>query len=156
MSVFASRAVRYGFLAFVVLSMTACVSTRNRHGFVPERNEETLEALVGVDTQESVLARYGEPSVRPTLDGDTWYYMTFTTNARAFFRTRTTTRNVVAFQFDDEGTVVAVNEFGLEDGVPVNLVDRETPSRGKELSILEQLLGTVGQLPLPEEEAPGQ
>ncbi|MGV6800495.1 MAG: outer membrane protein assembly factor BamE domain-containing protein [bacterium] len=138
------------------LLLSACVSTRARHGFVAEANEAELEAQVGIDSKDSVLARYGEPSIRPTLDEEAWYYVTFTTNARAFYRTRTTNRNVVAFRFDENDMVKAVDRFELKDGIPVNLVDRETPSRGKELSILEQLLGTVGQLPITEEQGPGQ
>jgi len=31
--------------------------------------------------------------------------------------------------------------------VPVNYVDRKTPTRGRELSVLEQIFGTIGRLP---------
>lgn len=130
-----------------ILTLTACVSTRSRHGFIMERGETELSAEVGIDSRESVLARYGEPTLRPALNDNTWYYVTTTTNARAFLRTRTTNRNVVAFHFNPEGTVTAIDNYGLEDGMDVNLVGRETPTRGKELTFWEQLLGSVGQLP---------
>lgn len=143
-------------LTLGAIALSACVSTRSRHGFVAEANEQELEAQSGIDTKESVIARYGEPSIRPEMNDKSWYYVTFTTNSRAFYRTRTTTREVVAFKFDEEGVVTGVDRFALEDGIPVNIVDRETPSRGKELSVLEQLLGTVGQLPITEEQGPGQ
>ncbi|WP_036766615.1 outer membrane protein assembly factor BamE [Parvularcula oceani] len=137
----------------MVLLAAGCVSTRARHGYVIERGESALEAQVGVDTRESVLARYGEPSVRPALSDDVWYYITSATNSRAFYNTETTQRQVVAFAFDDDGQVTGVETYDLSDGRSVDLVDRETPTRGKELSFLEQLIGGVGQLPGPQDEA---
>ncbi len=139
--------------ALMVLLAAGCVSTRARHGYVIERGESALEAQVGVDTRESVLARYGEPSVRPALSDDVWYYITSATNSRAFYNTETTQRQVVAFAFDEDGQVTGVETYDLSDGRSVDLVDRETPTRGKELSFLEQLIGGVGQLPGPQDEA---
>lgn len=139
--------MRIVFVLFATFVLTACVSTRTRHGYVIERGETQLEALPGVDTKDSVLARYGEPSMRAVLSDDVWYYMSSDTNTRAFYLTETMKREVVAFSFDDQGSVLAVNSYSLEDGSDVNLVDRVTRTRGKELSILEQLVGGVGQAP---------
>ena len=134
-------------LITVVVALAACVSTRARHGYIIERGENELTAEAGVDTKTSVLARYGEPSIVPSLNNNTWYYISSTSNARAYYQTQTTTRTVVAFNIDTDGKVTEVNEFNLKDGMQIELVDRETPTRGKELSILEQLVGNVGQLP---------
>ena len=56
-------------------------------------------------------------------------------------------RRIVAIEFDDGGTVSNVEEYDLADGRNVNLVGRETPTRGRELTILEQLFGNIGRLP---------
>ena len=144
--------VRNIVLLVMVLVLSACVSTRSRHGFLAERGETEIIAEVGVDTKDSVLARYGEPSVRPALNNDTWYYITTTTNARAFYNARTTNRAITAFQFDPQtGSVTEVVKYSLDDAINVNLVDRETPTKGKELSFWEQLMGSVGTIPLPQE-----
>ena len=37
--------------------------------------------------------------------------------------------------------------YDIEDGQVVDYVARETPTRGRELGILEQLFGTIGRLP---------
>ncbi|MEM6650349.1 MAG: outer membrane protein assembly factor BamE [Pseudomonadota bacterium] len=126
---------------------TACVSTRDRHGYVIERGETELEALAGIDTKESVLARYGEPSTRAVLTDDVWYYMSSASNTRAFYRTEIMRREVIAFSFDEEGIVKTVDRYTLADGKDVNMVNRVTRTRGKELTVLEQLIGGVGQLP---------
>ncbi|MCB9955456.1 MAG: outer membrane protein assembly factor BamE [Parvularculaceae bacterium] len=130
-----------------VVSLSGCVAVRSSHGYVLERGEEGLDAKVGLDTKESVLARYGEPSLIGTFDQNAWYYMTSFDTARAFFRPKTQRREIIAFQFDDEGVVKNVGFYDLSDGMDVSMVSRVTPTRGKELTFWEQLLGNVGQLP---------
>ena len=124
-----------------------CVSVRTAHGYVLERGETSLTAREGVDTEESILARYGEPSMRGTFGRKAWYYMSSRDAARAFFRPETTKQQVVAFYFDDTGVVSAVEEIDLAETLKVSMNAKETPTRGKELSFWEQLLGNVGQLP---------
>ena len=82
-----------------------------------------------------------------TFDTNAWYYMTSQERSRAFFRPKTTIREVVAFKFDDSGSVTDVQTYTLADGMNIKMVSRETPTRGKELTFWEQLLGNVGQLP---------
>ena len=42
------------------------------------------------------------------------------------------------------GKVTELRNYGIEDGQVIALVDRETPSRGKELSFLQQVFGNIG------------
>ncbi|MHA7872503.1 MAG: outer membrane protein assembly factor BamE [Hyphococcus sp.] len=147
-------------VAFVLLSaalLQACVSVRSNHGYVLERDQTELTAEVGLDTKESVLAKYGEPSMIGTFDRNAWYYMNSSDTARAFFKPETQRRTIIAFRFDQEGVVENVEQLDLEDGEDIRLVSRVTPTRGKELNFWEQLLGNVGQLPgAPGARAPGQ
>ena len=68
-------------------------------------------------------------------------------------------RNVVAISFDKESEVVkSVNSYTLKDGKVIAFNGRETPTRGRELTILEQILGNVGRgsmLPQEDEGVPG-
>ncbi len=139
--------VRFGCVAAMAIIVSGCTTMRDRHGYVIERGETELEAAAGIDTKESVLARYGEPSVRPAIGDETWYYISANTKNRAFYNEQTTSRTIVAFNFDQDGVVTNIDEYTLEDGEKINLVDRVTRTRGKELSFLEQLVGGVGQLP---------
>ncbi|MEE2691904.1 MAG: outer membrane protein assembly factor BamE [Pseudomonadota bacterium] len=129
------------------LLLDGCVSVRTSHGYLLERGETKLTAEPGFDTKDSVLARYGEPSMIGTFDPDSWYYMTSADAARAFFKPKATYRAIVAFHFDDEGVVKEVENLDLSDGMDVKIASRTTPTRGKELSFWEQLLGNVGKLP---------
>lgn len=139
--------VRVLAFAAVVAALSGCVSNRSAHGYVLERGETALTGLVGVDSKDSVLAKYGEPSLIGTFDRNAWYYLSSLDASRAFFRPETTARTVVSFHFDDKGMVKEVNTIELADAVDVKMASKTTPTRGKSLGFWEQLLGTVGQLP---------
>lgn len=146
-------------ITLCVLSVQSCVSVRSNHGYVLERGQTELVAEPGFDTKESVLAKFGEPSMIGTFNRDAWYYLHSTDQTRAFFNAKTRQRYVVAFHFDENGTVTEQVEYDLADSMNVNMVSRETPTRGKELSFWEQVLGNVGQLPAgigEEAPVPGQ
>ena len=55
-----------------------------------------LAAIVGVDSKESVLAKYGEPSLIGTFDRNAWYYVSALDASRAFFRPKTTARTCLS------------------------------------------------------------
>ena len=139
--------VRVLAFAAALAALSGCVSNRSAHGYVLERGETGLSALVGVDSKDSVLAKYGEPSLIGTFDRNAWYYVSALDASRAFFRPKTTARSVVAFHFDEAGLVKEVKTVDLADAVDVKVASRTTPTRGKELGFWEQLLGNVGQLP---------
>jgi outer membrane protein assembly factor BamE (lipoprotein component of BamABCDE complex) len=141
------RLVRYFAFAAALTALSGCISNRSAHGYVLERGETELDARVGIDTKDSVLAKYGEPSLIGTFDRNAWYYLSALDASRAFFRPQTTARTVVAFHFDGDGKVAKVDHVELADAVDVKMASRTTPTRGKELGFWEQLLGTVGQLP---------
>lgn len=130
-----------------IASLSGCISYRTAHGYVLERGETSLNAQVGLDTKESILAKYGEPSLIGTFDRNAWYYVSALDASRAFFKPELTARTVVAFHFNADGVVEKVDNLDLADSVDVHVASRETPTRGKELGFWEQLLGNVGQLP---------
>jgi len=128
----------------------ACNPVLRTHGYVP--TEEKPQAVnPETDTKTSVLSRLGKPSVESTfnedVDDDVWYYITSVRQRYAYLRPQIEDRTITAIHFNLDGQVTKVAEYGLEDGVPVNYVDRTTPTRGRELSALEQIFGTIGRLP---------
>ncbi|NWG72534.1 MAG: outer membrane protein assembly factor BamE [Parvularculaceae bacterium] len=147
-------------LAAAALSASGCVSVRSSHGYILERGETELTGRVGLDTKDSIIAKYGEPSMVGTFDPNAWYYLASFDQSRAFFRPRVKDRAVVAFKFDETGLVKSVDTLTVDEGIAVKMASRETPTRGKELSVWEQLLGNVGQLPAGalggDQQVPGQ
>ncbi|HAD83707.1 MAG: outer membrane protein assembly factor BamE [Brevundimonas sp.] len=115
---------------------------------------------VGVDTRETVLAKLGTPSTTSTFESDNvWYYLTQTTQRYTYNKPQVSQRTVTEITFAEGDEKVAnVRTLGLEDGRQIAMERRETPTRGRQLTILEQLLGNVGrgQLPRTEDDVPGQ
>lgn len=126
--------------------LAACAPTRSVHGFqIVETKPADIK--VGEDTRSTVSEKLGSPSMVSTFEPNIWFYVSSAMERRAFLRSRTTAREVVAISFD-KGTekVTAVRTLGLTDGKQIAYNDRETPTRGRELSVLEQLLGNVGRV----------
>ena len=145
-------------VAALALAASACAPTVGRHGFQPI-DVKPEDIKVGTDDKTTVLAQLGSPSATSTFEEDNiWYYISQQTEKYTYNRPQVTQRSVTEITFNDAGLVSEVRTLGLEDGQRVAMNDRETPTRGRQLTILEQLLGNVGrgQLPRTDEDIPGQ
>lgn len=136
----------------------ACAPVVGQNGF-QAIDAKPADIVAGTDTRETVLTRLGSPSTTSTFERDSiWYYISQTTEKYTYNRPQVTQRTVTEITFNDAGQVAAVRTLGLEDGQQIAMNGRETPTRGRQLTILEQLLGNVGrgQLPRTDENEPGQ
>ena len=146
-------------LAAIALAgaVSACAPISTLSGFqtVDVKPQDTK---VGEDTRSTVLAKLGSPSAVATFDPNVWYYVTQLSDKVAYLRPQLKSRTVISITFDKASEkVVSVRTLGLGDGYQVAYVNRETPTRGRELSAFEQLLGTIGRgSPIPPENDPGQ
>ena len=131
-------------LAFV---LGACNPTLRNHGYIVSDGKKPQEVSVESDTKASILARLGNPSVVSTFDENTWYYLSSVRERLAYLRPAIKERTITAITFREDGAVEKIAEYGIENGQYVNFVNRETPTRGRELSVLEQIFGTIGVNP---------
>jgi len=126
---------------------SACSPVTTYNGFSPERNNvEIQQPQVGVDTRATIQQRFGSPSTTAIFDQTAWYYVSAVQQRTAFYNPRITQRDVMVVRFDGE-TVSAVERFGLERGQIVSYNNNVTPTRGRELGILEQIFGNIGNTP---------
>ena len=137
-------------LLVALLGASACTPVNSYQGFQTV-DHAPGDVKVGEDTRSTVLARLGSPTAVSTFDSNTWYYISQVISRTAFYHPKVNRRDVVAISFrksDDQ--VTAVNTYTLKDGRVVAYNGRETPTRGREMSVLEQLLGSIsaaGALP---------
>jgi len=140
-------------------AVAACAPTVGRNGFQPIDVMPT-DIQAGTDDKSTVLAKLGSPSTTSVFEGENvWYYITQTTEQYTFNRAQVSQRSVTAITFNEaDDKVLEVRELDLAAGEQVAMNTRQTPTRGRQLTILEQLLGNVGrgQLPRTEENVPGQ
>lgn len=140
-------------------SIAACAPVIGQNGFQAIDAKPT-DIVAGTDTKATVLARLGSPSTTSTFEKDqVWYYISQITEKYTFRRPEVTQRSVTEITFNEGSDQVAnVRTLTLADGEAVGMDNRETPTRGRRLTVLEQLLGNVGrgQLPRTEDDVPGQ
>jgi outer membrane protein assembly factor BamE (lipoprotein component of BamABCDE complex) len=138
--------------------LTACAPITSYSGF-QAIDSDPKDVQVGTDTKSTVRAKLGSPSVTSTFDPNVWFYVNQVKQRVAFQKPKVTARNVTAIAFNKDSELVdAVNTYTLKDGKVIAFNSRETPTRGREMTILEQLLGSVGQgglLPQDDEGVPG-
>ncbi len=128
-----------------VLVLGACTPTTSYQGFQAVE-AKPADVKVGVDTKSSVMERLGSPSAVAALEPNTWFYITQISDAVAFRQPVVRRRDIVAINFNKaDEKVLAVNTFTLKDGHVISYNHHATPTRGRELSVLEQILGTIGQ-----------
>lgn len=128
----------------VALSMWACEPRISRHGYVPD--PEVLSRIEpGLHNRLEVAQFLGTPSTTAMFGEETWLYITEKREEYAFFKPEIIEQQVVAIAFNNSGVVDSVDEYLLADGILVDPVSRKTPTYGKQIGLLEQLLGNIGR-----------
>ncbi len=121
--------------------VAGCVPSIDVHGYVPVAS--AVASVAAGDTQESVLARLGEPTTRGLEGTNAWYYISSKVRRVGPFAPKEFERQIVAVTFRGS-TVAMVEHYGLEDGRLIDLNRNETVTDGRRLTFFEQFLGNVG------------
>ena len=122
---------------------SACAPTMAVNGFQAV-DVKPRDVKVG-DTRSSVLLRLGSPSTQGTFDPNVWYYISQKTEKYAYYMPRVQQREVVAITFDKDDKVTGVKDLQLKDGYQIAYDRQSTPTRGRQLNWVEQLLGNIGR-----------
>jgi outer membrane protein assembly factor BamE (lipoprotein component of BamABCDE complex) len=137
------RSVALVAVSAALLATAACAPIRNVRGYIPDE-EKVSTVKVGADTRDTVQDKLGTPSSSAAFGDPVWYYISSEDERYAFFGADTTMRQILAVQFNEDGKVGDIRKYGLEDGKVIDLVSRETPTRGREMSLLQSLFGGIG------------
>jgi outer membrane protein assembly factor BamE (lipoprotein component of BamABCDE complex) len=132
--------------ATALLGNAACAPITSYEGFQAVDADPRKDVAVGTDTKSTVRGKLGTPSATSTFDPNVWFYMSQVKARVAFRRPQIVSRNITAIAFDKDTEVVkSVDNFALKDGRVIAYNGRETPTRGREMTILEQIIGTIGR-----------
>ena len=136
--------IRSAVAGTMVIAVTACAPRISMRGNLPDPGLlATIE--VGQVNKHGVVKLIGSPSSAAPFQGESWYYISERTETRAFFEPAVVDRKVVIIRFDKKGVVSEIKELGLKDGHDIAMVDRVTPTAGKEMTLLKQLFGNIGR-----------
>lgn len=140
-------ALRASLLAGILaLGLGACAQDIRVRGNIPD-TEVIAKINPGVHSRIDIQSLLGSPSTVSTFLDSKWYYIGQKSTQFAFFEPEVLERTVLVVSFDADGFVETTRTYALEDGQPIDPVGRITPTEGRELSILQQLIGNLGKFP---------
>jgi outer membrane protein assembly factor BamE (lipoprotein component of BamABCDE complex) len=128
----------------MVAALFGCAPSVDQRGNLPNQ-EKLAEIHPGETTREQVQKLLGTPSSTGVFDDKAWYYISKRTEQVAFWDPDVLDQQVYIVNFDDKGVVKGLDHKELKDGQSITPVARATPSPGRELSFLEQLVGNLGK-----------
>ena len=109
------------------------------NGYVVD--QESLNLIPVGSSREQVLLTMGTPSTTATFDNEVFYYISQKRQrAVAFMKPRLVEQQIVAIYFTKDGTVERRANYTLQDGKVFDMISRTTPTGGRDLTFLQQLL----------------
>jgi len=146
--------MRASVLCLAAVLLMGCTPVVSQRGYLQDiDNEAAIDPTV--DTKTTIQQRLGYPSTEATFGSDAWYYISSVEKQIAFFTPTIQSRAILAVYFDKNGKVTDLKHFTLQDGHIVDFETRETPSRGKELTFLQQLFNAQPGVPIGQTRSPG-
>lgn len=139
------RRLRHLSLAGVAaLALGACELPVQVHGNLPD-DADIARIEPGQQGRTDIVNLLGPPSVTSSFQDSTWYYVGQKQTQFAFFEPDIKERNVLVLTFDGQDRLTGKKLYTMADAQDVDPVNRETPTEGRDLSLIQQLLGNVGR-----------
>ena len=129
-----------------MLLLGACQSDVRVHGNMPDQ-EVVSEIQPGIHSRDDIANLLGSPSTVSTFEDHIWYYIGQKSKKFAFFKPDVLERKVLVISFDGGGRVDQTKTFTLADAQDIDPVGRETPTEGRDITLLQQLFGNIGRFP---------
>lgn len=149
-SLFPQRALRrkvvtLAGVAVIALQITACTPTVETRG-----NMLSPTKMAQIEVNQSIRSDveriWGPPTTVSPFNPNIWYYIGEKTSQQGAFATEVEKRQIVQVTFDDStNTVTEIAMVDPEQGRDVDIVDRRTPTAGREFTAFEQFVGNLGK-----------
>jgi len=137
------------FLGCAAVALSGCGNTVQVRGNTPDP-EDVAGIQPGVHSRQDIVDLLGSPSTVSTFEDRKWYYIGQKTQEVAFMKPEVLDRNVLVITFDNTGVVEGTQHYDMADAQEISPVERETPTEGRDLTLLQQLMGNVGRFSTPE------
>ncbi len=130
--------------AALAVALGACAPRIDVRGYTADP-DALAEIEPGVQTASQVAALLGTPTVVSTFDERRWYYIMRRTETTSFYTPELAEQQIVAVSFDEDDVVAEVAFLGAEEARAIHPVSVESPVRGRDLSLFQQLFGNIGR-----------
>jgi outer membrane protein assembly factor BamE (lipoprotein component of BamABCDE complex) len=131
-------------LCFSGAILGGCAKDIDARGNLPQPDALTKLAP-GEQTRQDVQNLLGTPSTTAVFDNETWYYISSQMTQYAFYPVEELERTVYVVRFDERGILKEVAKLDANSGREIQIAGRETPTKGREYSLMEQLIGNLGR-----------
>jgi len=128
----------------LTLALAGCEQTVAVRGNIPKTGDLS-KITPGIHSRTDVARLLGTPSTVSTFEDSKWYYIGQKTSEFAFFKPEVLERKVVVVSFDNSGMVSRTKTYDLKDGQDIDPVDRITPTEGRQITVIQQLIGNLGR-----------
>ena len=91
----------------------------------------------------------GTPSAKSNFGEETWYYIMEKRETYGMFAPKVAEQKVTSIRFDNAGLVADMSKTDKEEGKLVEYVEKTTPTEGRKMGVMEQLLGNFGKFSTP-------
>ena len=134
-------------------TLSACNTSKTFSGLKPGEtitqgyviDPEAIELVPVGSSREQVLLALGSPSTTATFDNEVFYYISQTRKRPvAFAKAKVVDRQILAVYFGEDGRVVNIAHYGLQDGKLFDFISRTTPTGGKDQGFIGQLISGAG------------
>lgn len=142
-------------LIVAAVAISGCNSSKTFSGIKPGEtmtqgyvvDPQSIDLVPVGSSREQVLLTLGSPSTTATFDNEVFYYISQTrTRAAAFMKPKLVDQRILAVYFNEEGRVENIANYGLQDGKVFDFISRTTPTGGRDLNFLGQMLSGIGNM----------
>ncbi|MGI9399619.1 MAG: outer membrane protein assembly factor BamE [Rhizobiaceae bacterium] len=128
-----------GAMGALILSAGCQTQELITHGAVINQNQ--IDLIPVGSSKDQVLLALGTPSTTGAFDNEIFYYISQMKERKyTYQKPKLVDQRVLAVYFDEESTVSQVANYGIQDGRVFDFVSRTTPTGGRDLTFLGQLL----------------
>ncbi len=136
------------FGAIILLLLAGCADQKIVRGHI--LRESVLEQVyLGDSNKQDVLRLLGTPTTVSTFDTDVWYYIGQRKTKAGFLPPETNAVEVHVVRFDENGIAQEMDYYDHTHLQILGYNKTRTPTRGSELTVLQQLFGNFGRFSTP-------
>lgn len=141
---------KFGGKAALLITVLSCATVLSgcktsevlHNGYIVD--QESLDLVPVGASREQALLTLGTPSTTATFDNEVFYYISQKrTRSVAFMKPKLVEQNILAIYFNKDGVVANRANYSLKDGRVFDSISRTTPTGGKDLTFIQQVLSGV-------------
>ena len=100
-----------------------------------------------VKNKNDLIEKIGLPNFTDFIENK-FYYYSEKRISKNFFDNKIVERNIIVYNFDQDGNILSVKDYELKDDIDVKYIKEITENDIIERGLIEKLFGGVGKKPL--------